>query len=57
MLIQPIMPGAAERLWDQLGQSASRSATSVCRTRSAWGRARRGTVTTKGESLFPRVDA
>jgi methionyl-tRNA synthetase len=56
ILIQPIMPAAAVRLWGQLGLSGQpddrRLPDAV-----TWGRLRPGTETTKGESLFPRVDA
>ena len=56
ILIQPIMPGAAERLWEQLGIGEplghQRVPASV-----AWGLLEPGTVTTKGGSLFPRLDS
>lgn len=55
ILIQPIMPGAAERLWEQLGiqeplahQHLPASVT--------WGQLAPGTRTTKGGALFPRLD-
>jgi methionyl-tRNA synthetase len=55
ILIQPIMPAAADRLWAQLGLDGApvdqRLPGAV-----AWGGLRPGTETTKGESLFPRVD-
>jgi len=56
ILIQPIMPSAAERLWGQLGQSGSVAEQRVP-VSIAWGGLRPGTRTAKGESLFPRVDA
>jgi methionyl-tRNA synthetase len=56
VLIQPIMPAAAERLWVQLGQSESLDAQRVPAS-VAWGTLDVGTATTKGESLFPRLDA
>jgi methionyl-tRNA synthetase len=56
IMIQPIMPAAAARLWGQLGLSGQpgdrRLPDAV-----AWGGLPLGTETTKGESLFPRVDA
>ena len=55
VLIQPIMPAAAQRLWDQLGlpglvldQRVPEAAT--------WGQLEPGTQTHKGDSLFPRLD-
>ncbi len=55
VLIQPIMPGAAERLWEQLGIAEPLGAQRVPAA-AAWGRLAPGTRTTKGGSLFPRVD-
>ena len=52
----PIMPSASERLWEQLGQSGSVAEQRVPGS-IVWGGLRPGTRTTKGESLFPRVDA
>ena len=56
ILIRPIMPGAAGRLWDQLGierpledQRLPGDAT--------WGGLPAGTNTAKGEPLFPRLDS
>jgi methionyl-tRNA synthetase len=55
ILMQPIMPSAAERLWEQLGIGEplmhQRVPTSV-----RWGSLKPGTVTTKGGALFPRVE-
>ena len=55
VLTQPIMPAAAQRLWDQLGlpglvvdQRVPEAAT--------WGQLEPGTQTHKGASLFPRLD-
>ena len=55
VLIQPIMPGAAERLWEQLGIAEPLGAQRVPAA-AAWGQLAPGTRTTKGGSLFPRVD-
>jgi methionyl-tRNA synthetase len=56
ILIQPIMPSAAQRLWEQLGIGGD-----VVDRRlpadAAWGGLQPGTVTTKGDALFPRLDA
>jgi methionyl-tRNA synthetase len=56
VLIQPIMPAAAQRLWIDLGQpgevAGQRLPASI-----GWGGLVPGTLTTKGESLFPRVEA
>jgi methionyl-tRNA synthetase len=55
ILIQPIMPAAAGRLWGQLGlhgEPGDRRLPDAV----AWGGLPPGTETTKGESLFPRVD-
>lgn len=55
ILIHPIMPGAAQRLWEQLGLAGD-----VAERRTpqdlAWGGLHPGTRTRKGEALFPRVD-
>jgi methionyl-tRNA synthetase len=55
ILIQPIMPAAAQRLWDQLGIGGYVENRRVPGD-VAWGLLERGTKTTKGESLFPRVE-
>ena len=55
ILIQPIMPGAAQRLWDQLGVGVAVEARRVP-VDVAWGGLKPGTVTSKGEALFPRVE-
>ncbi len=56
VLIQPVMPSAAARLWEQLGQPGSVEEQHLPAS-TAWGGLRPGTLTTKGASLFPRVDA
>jgi methionyl-tRNA synthetase len=56
VLISPIMPAAAGRLWSQLGQTASIEGQRVPAS-VEWGGLEVGTSTTKGESLFPRLDA
>ncbi len=56
VLIQPIMPEAAERLWAQLGIDQPLSEQRVPGS-IAWGGLVPGTATTKGEGLFPRLEA
>jgi methionyl-tRNA synthetase len=56
ILIQPIMPNAAQRLWVQLGQSGEVGGQRLPDA-IGWAGLAEGTVTTKGESLFPRADA
>jgi methionyl-tRNA synthetase len=56
VLISPVMPGAARRLWDQLGILEPLEAQRLPAA-GAWGGLAPGTKTTKGESLFPRLDA
>ena len=55
VLASPIMPGMAERLWVQLGIPEPLSAQRVPEA-SRWGLVKPGTKTTKGESLFPRIE-
>ncbi|MEP6759326.1 MAG: methionine--tRNA ligase [Actinomycetota bacterium] len=55
VLIQPIMPSAAERLWDQLGLPG-RAADQRVPEAATWGQLPAGTQTHKGDSLFPRLD-
>jgi methionyl-tRNA synthetase len=56
VLIQPIMPAAARRLWEQLGVGGAVEDQRVPEA-VVWGRLEPGTKTSKGESLFPRVDS
>jgi methionyl-tRNA synthetase len=56
VLIQPIMPSAAQRLWDQLGIGGS-VADQQLPDAARWGLLAPGTATTKGESLFPRLES
>ena len=53
--IQPIMPGAAERLWEQLGIQEPLGHQKLP-SAAEWGQLAPGTSTTKAGSLFPRVD-
>ncbi|HET8526741.1 MAG TPA: class I tRNA ligase family protein, partial [Actinomycetota bacterium] len=56
ILIRPIMPTAAQRLWDQLGidrpLDEQRFPQAV-----RWGGLQPGTRTSKGEALFPRLES
>jgi methionyl-tRNA synthetase len=56
ILISPVMPSAAERLWTQLGIGAPLGEQRLPGA-LAWGGLTPGTRTTKGESLFPRLDS
>jgi methionyl-tRNA synthetase len=55
ILVQPIMPSAAQRLWDQLGLTGE-VADQRLPGAAAWGGLAPGTVTSKGEALFPRLE-
>jgi methionyl-tRNA synthetase len=56
ILISAVMPSAAARLWLQLGIDGTLESQRLADA-GAWGRLAPGTKTTKGEGLFPRVDA
>jgi methionyl-tRNA synthetase len=56
ILIGPIMPGAATRLWEQLGIEESLEAQRLP-VAAVWGGLRPGTKTVKGDPLFPRLDS
>jgi methionyl-tRNA synthetase len=56
VLISPVMPSAARRLWSQLGLEASALGDQRLPEAATWGRLSAGTKTKKGESLFPRLD-
>jgi methionyl-tRNA synthetase len=56
VLLSPIMPGAAGRLWKQLGISESLAGQRIPGA-AEWGRLAPGTRTTKGDPLFPRLDS
>ena len=51
----PIMPGAAERLWTQLGIPESLSSQRLPES-ATWGGLVPDTATHKGDSLFPRLE-
>ncbi len=50
------MPGAAARLWEQLGIDEPLEAQRLPQA-AAWGGLRPGTKTVKGDALFPRLDS
>ncbi|MEX2274594.1 MAG: methionine--tRNA ligase [Actinomycetota bacterium] len=54
IMIAPVMPNAASRLWEQLGIPEQLGAQRLPDA-LAWGGLAPGTVTTKGASLFPRL--
>ena len=54
--IAPIMPAAAAKLWSQLGIDRPLDDERLPAS-GAWGGLDAGTTTTKGESLFPRLEA
>jgi methionyl-tRNA synthetase len=56
ILIGPIMPGAAQRLWEQLGIEEPLDAQRLP-SAAAWGGLPPGTKTAKGDALFPRLDS
>jgi methionyl-tRNA synthetase len=56
ILLSPVMPSASARLWGQLGIEEPLGDQRVSDA-AAWGRLAPGTRATKGEALFPRVDA
>jgi methionyl-tRNA synthetase len=56
ILIGPIMPGAATRLWEQLGIEEPLEAQRLPNA-AAWGGLRPETKTVKGDALFPRLDS
>jgi methionyl-tRNA synthetase len=56
VLIGPIMPGAAQRLWDQLGIEAPLAEQRLPEA-ARWGGLEPGTRTSKKEALFPRLES
>jgi methionyl-tRNA synthetase len=56
ILVSCVMPSAAARLWEQLGIERTLDVQRLADA-GTWGGMVPGTRTTKGESLFPRVDA
>ena len=56
VLISPIMPGAAARLWKQLGMAEPLEAQRLP-SAGRWGLLAPGTATSKGDALFPRLES
>ena len=58
VLLHPVLPKATVRLWQQLGAEPALGAISAQRVADAgrWGQLPTGTVLTKGDALFPRLD-
>jgi len=56
VLTFPVMPRAASVLWSQLGVPEALEAQRLPGAAN-WGGLASGTKTTKGESLFPRLEA
>jgi len=56
VLLSPVMPAAAERLWTQLGIAEALDAQRLPEAAS-WGGLPPGTRTQKGEALFPRLES
>jgi methionyl-tRNA synthetase len=52
-MLEPFIPGTAQKMRDQLGVTEKMSEGLDLRE---WGRLTEGTVTTKGDSLFPRLE-
>ncbi len=58
LLIAPVMPGAAARLWSQLGlDELLPLAEQRFPEAAAWGLLPAGTLTNKGDALFPRLES
>jgi methionyl-tRNA synthetase len=55
ILISPVMPGAAERLWSDLGVPAPLSEQRLPGS-ARWGGLAPGTAVRRGEALFPRLE-
>jgi methionyl-tRNA synthetase len=56
VLISPIMPSAAAELWSQLGSAEPLEAQRLPEA-ARWGGLAPGTITAKGEALFPRLES
>ena len=58
VLLNPVMPKACASLWQMLGAEVSLGALSDQRVQDAgrWGQLPAGSVLTKGDSLFPRLE-
>ena len=56
LLASPVMPAAAGRLWEQLGVVSPLDEQRLPAA-AAWGGLAPGTVTRKGDALFPRLSS
>ncbi|HEX4789579.1 MAG TPA: methionine--tRNA ligase [Actinospica sp.] len=58
VLLNPVMPKSSAKLWDALGAEASLGALAAQPVQQAgrWGLLPAGSVVTKGEALFPRLE-
>jgi methionyl-tRNA synthetase len=56
VLVSPVMPAAAAKLWGQLGVPEALEAQRLPDA-AAWGGLAPGTATAKGQSLFPRLSS
>ena len=56
VLISPVMPEAAAKLWSQLGLDATPLSAQRLPAAAQWGALPPGTQTSKGSSLFPRLE-
>lgn len=54
LMVYPFIPESAEKMWGQLGLEDSPSSQQYADFE--WGTITKGTVTNKGEILFPRID-
>jgi methionyl-tRNA synthetase len=59
VLLSPVMPGTAQKLWESLGAEESLGALDEQRIADAgdWGRLPAGATVTKGAALFPRLES
>jgi methionyl-tRNA synthetase len=55
ILLTPVLPAAAERVWEQLGIDAPLASLRLADTR--WGGLPAGTRTRPGAPIFPRIEA
>ena len=58
MLLNPVMPCAADKLWRSLGAQEALGALADQRVSAAgtWGGLPAGVTVTKGDPLFPRLE-
>ncbi len=54
VLVSPVLPKSAEKIWRQLGQTSSLD--EIRYETLAWGQLQPGTKLEKGEAVFPRLD-